>query len=181
MLGNFENCWAFTRQAEGGFTKNPDDPGNWTSGIAGTGELLGTNFGISAASYPNLDIANLTIQTAGAIYQRDYWIKVAGDSLPLGVDLAVFDAAVNIGVTGAATILQRVVGAFQDGQIGPKTLAAVAAMPVAAVIADFIAERVAFYKALPAFSEFGDGWTNRSQACQVTALAMVSAPDTADA
>lgn len=181
MLGNFQSCWAFTRQAEGGFTKNPDDPGNWTSGVVGSGELLGTNFGISAADYPNLDIANLTIQTAGAIYQRDYWDKVAGDSLPLGVDLAVFDAGVNIGVSGAARMLQRVVGTLQDGQIGQKTLAAVAAMPVATVIADFIAERLAFYKSLPAFSDFGDGWTNRCQACQVSALAMVSAPDTADA
>ena len=43
-----------------------------------------------------------------------------------------FDAAVNQGVAGAARMLQQAVGAEVDGEIGPLTLAAVAAQPARA-------------------------------------------------
>ena len=59
-MDNFERCFAFTLGAEGGYSNNPADPGNWTGGAVGNGELRGTNFGISASAYPQLDIANLT-------------------------------------------------------------------------------------------------------------------------
>ena len=32
-----------------------------------------TNMGISQAADPNVDIRNLTVEQACAIYQRDYW------------------------------------------------------------------------------------------------------------
>ena len=44
---------------EGGYTNNPNDPGNWTGGKVNSGTLRGTKYGISAASYPTLDIKNL--------------------------------------------------------------------------------------------------------------------------
>src|SRR6185437_7679529 len=58
---------------EGGYQAMPDDPGNWTGGKIGAGELKGTKFGLSAAAYPNLDIASLTEAEAAAIYCRDWW------------------------------------------------------------------------------------------------------------
>ena len=44
---------------EGEFTNDPKDRGNWTTGVIGRGQLKGTKFGISAMTYPHLDIINL--------------------------------------------------------------------------------------------------------------------------
>lgn len=69
----FPRVMKFISKWEGGYQNNPEDHGNWTGGRKGHGELKGTNFGISAASYPDLDIVNLTQEQADAIYRRDYW------------------------------------------------------------------------------------------------------------
>ena len=58
---------------EGGFTIDRNDPGNWTGGKVGKGKLKGTKYGIAANTYPKLDIKNLTVAQAEAIYKRDYW------------------------------------------------------------------------------------------------------------
>jgi lysozyme family protein len=55
-------------KVEGGFTLNPKDSGNWTGGKIGVGELKGSNFGISAAAYPKLDIKNLTREKVRPLY-----------------------------------------------------------------------------------------------------------------
>ena len=78
---------------EGGYTTNPADPGNWTSGQCGAGRCAGTKFGISAAAYPGLDIAGLSLGDAQAIYRRDYWDRVQGDALPPPLALLVNSAS----------------------------------------------------------------------------------------
>ncbi len=90
------------------------------------GVLRGTKYGISAASFPTLDIAALSLDQARAIYRVRYWNKIAGDSLAPGLALLVFDAAVNQGVGFAARALQEAlpINAPPDGVIGPKTVAA---------------------------------------------------------
>jgi lysozyme family protein len=80
-MDNFANCFAFTLGAEGGYSNNPGDPGNWTGGAVGHGEVRGTKYGISASAYPALDIANLTEAQAEEIYRRDYWASLHGDEL----------------------------------------------------------------------------------------------------
>jgi lysozyme family protein len=52
---------------------DPNDPGNWTGGRIGAGELKGSKFGISAAAHPNVDIAALTRAAAGELYRPTYW------------------------------------------------------------------------------------------------------------
>src|SRR5690554_3598272 len=49
---------------EGKFTDVRGDRGNWTSGRVGAGELKGTKYGISAMSYPHLDIKAITLEQA---------------------------------------------------------------------------------------------------------------------
>ncbi|MFH4425265.1 glycosyl hydrolase 108 family protein [Vibrio alginolyticus] len=58
---------------EGGLSLNPKDRGNWTSGIVGVGELKGSKYGVSAMSYPDLDIANLTRTECKEIVYRDFY------------------------------------------------------------------------------------------------------------
>ena len=117
-MNTFEQAFAVVVGHEGSGDADPHDPGNWTGGRVGTGTLAGTRFGISAAAYPTLDIARLTLGDAQAIYRRDYLDRVAGGALPPPLALLVFDAAVNAGIGSAARWLQIAVGAFVDGVIG---------------------------------------------------------------
>ena len=41
-----------------------------------------TKFGISKRAHPDLDIANLTRDQAGAVYRRDYWDRLRCFDLP---------------------------------------------------------------------------------------------------
>lgn len=113
MASSWERAIAFVLDQEGGYTTDPADPG---------GE---TNFGISKKAYPTLDIKNLTVDQAKDIYHKDYWNPCRCDNLPFPIALAVFDMAVNQGVTTAIKAMQETFGATPDGVIGPMTLAAI--------------------------------------------------------
>lgn len=132
---------------EGGYSLDPRDPG---------GE---TNFGISKRAYPAVDIKNLTRDGAIAIYQRDYWPGISQLSAPLSFQ--VFDFAVNAGKYRAIQYLQFVAGTQQDGVLGPKTMAALAGIPVAAQVFGFIARVQQFYLENPQWSTYGKGWIDR--------------------
>lgn len=146
---------------EGGFTPNPKDPGNWTGGKPGVGQLRGTNWGIAAASYPTLDIARLTRAEAIAIYERDFWDTVKGDELPPMLAFQALDVAVNHGPSRARRLLQAAAGVATDGIIGPITLAALRAADPNDLTFRFLAERLDFYTSLPTWGVFGKGWTRR--------------------
>lgn len=172
----FEQSFAFVVGHEGGYDTTYDDPGNWTTHIIGVGELHGTKYGISAAAYPDEDIANLSLQRAQELYRRDYWDQIAGEHLPPPLALLVFDAAVNAGVGRAARWLQAAVGAATDGRIGPRTLEAVRAMVAtkggASVCSEFLAFRMNFMACLPTWRVFGLGWARRLAALPYEAMAM---------
>lgn len=134
---------------EGGYVNDPDDPG---------GE---TQWGISRRSYPNLNIAALTREDARAIYRRDFWDRIHGDEMPDGVAFQVFDFAVNSGIETAVRYLQRAVGAADDGQWGPVSRAAVAALSESDVILRLLAERLDFMTRLKNWPAHGKGWARR--------------------
>lgn len=109
---------------EGGFQDDPDDNGNWTGGRKGKGLLKGTNWGISAAAYPKLDIYNLTREKAIEIYRKDYWAAAYCDLLPAKIRLSVFDTAVNSGSYTAIRLLQKAINRKEvkvDGIFGEIT------------------------------------------------------------
>lgn len=172
----FDRAFRVVVGEEGGYGSNPADPGNWTGGACGRGVCRGTRFGISAASYPGLEIATLTLDDARVIYRRDYWERVRGDDLPPPLALLVFDAAVNNGVARAARWLQQAVGVTADGMIGPATLARVQghAGPSTALMAEFQAQRLAFMAALPTWRVFGLGWARRLCRLPYDAIGMES-------
>lgn len=161
MPDNFSRCIAFTLAQEGGFSDNPADPGNWTGGIVGGGVLRGTNFGISAAAYPTLDIANLTQDEAEAIYRRDYWAPMNADALDFPLALVAFDAAVNAGVRRSIIWLQQAAGVPADGVLGVGTQAALTKGDPALLAREALARRLEFSSHLPTWSNFGLGWTRR--------------------
>jgi lysozyme family protein len=160
-MDNFARCFAFTLGAEGGYSNNAADPGNWTGGAVGNGELRGTKFGISASAYPQLDIANLTQDEAEAIYRRDYWAALQGDDLPLPIALVAFDAAVNAGPRRAISWLQLAAGIPADGVLGSATLAALNAGDAAALAREALVRRLEFSTHLATWASFGLGWSRR--------------------
>lgn len=146
---------------EGGFVNHPKDPGG------------ATNKGVTQKVYdayrkvnglPVQSVRNISDSEVAEIYQKQYWRLVRGDSLPAGLDYAVFDFAVNSGVSRAIRYLQRLVGVEDDAVIGNMTLAAIyeaAKKDEEGLIIRYCANRMAFLKSLGTFPTFGKGWTRR--------------------
>jgi lysozyme family protein len=153
----------FTRLflSEGGFTDNPKDNGNWTGRKQGKGELKGTNWGISAASYPRLDIKNLTKVQAMEIYRRDFIRPLHLDRLRAGVAFQVFDFVINSGPYGAISRLQKLVGAVADGVIGDKTIAALHEQSETDLVMLLTAERIDLIRHLDLWTWAGKGLMGR--------------------
>lgn len=140
------------------------DPGNWTGGAVGAGRLVGSKYGVSAASYPNVDIANLSAAAAMGIYSTDYWNPIWGDQLPDSVAYEVFDEAVNSGVHGAIKVLQGALNVPTDGVMGPATYAALMHADGRRLGILLNASRLDFYTTLAAWPSQGKGWARRVSA-----------------
>lgn len=158
---NFDDCFEKVVGHEGGYTADRMDRGNWTGGEVGKGELKGTKFGISAAAYPTLNIAALTVEEAKDIYLRDYWLKMRLDDMPNPIRYELFDFAVNSGVGAAAEALQGAVGALRDGSVGPKTIAAVQKADLAELQRHLFVERAMVFALSPNDRYYGRGWYAR--------------------
>lgn len=161
---SFDRAFAYvvSPDVEGEFSDDPEDRGNWTSGVIGQGELKGTKFGISAMSYPDLDIKNLTIGQARELYERDYWRRARCHEMPPEVGFAVFDSAINQGAGAAVRMLQDALDVTTDGVIGPKTLAAIQRSNPRRLLIDFTAERILRYVDTSTWKHHGRGWTRRA-------------------
>lgn len=157
-MDSFDDAFAALIDVEKGFTNNPLDPGNWTSGRVGIGVCRGTKFGISAGAYPDLDIANLMLAQAKTIAKRDYWDRYQCDEFDPRIGFQVFDAAYN--GAHAALWLQQAAGALPDGQIGAQTVAAVKAVDPLKVIMRFDSYRLDYLAGLNN-PTFADGWMHR--------------------
>ena len=149
MKDNFPKIVSETLQQEGGYVNDPQDPG---------GE---TNMGISKRAYPDVDIKNLTKAQAIDIYHRDYWNKVKGDDLPSGLDMVVFDSAVNSGISKATKWLQNALGVPVDGVLGPQTMKALVGKNTGPLIDTYLDTRLAFLKQLPTWGRYKKGWSRR--------------------
>ena len=157
MKHNWDEALAHILKYEGGYVNHPDDPGGMTN-LGVTKRVWEEWTGKPATE---ADMRSLTPAMVSPLYKKRYWDAVRGDDLPSGVDLAVFDFAVNAGVGRAGKFLQQALGVTADGQIGPKTLEAATKMPADELIEKFCELREQFYRSLPTFATFGKGWLNR--------------------
>jgi lysozyme family protein len=160
-LSAFDDAFTAVVGVEQGYTNDPRDSGNWTGGACGAGTCNGTKYGISAASYPHLDIANLTLADAQAIYKRDFWDVLQLDQLDPSLAFQAFDAAVNCGVGTSAKWMQRAARVAQDGAIGPASLAAIKALDPWKVAARLDAYRLLSNAQAAGFATYGKGWEIR--------------------
>jgi len=166
QLNDFDSLFELVCSHEGDYGDDSVDPGNWTGGAVGVGSCRGTKFGISAAAYPDIDIANLTFDEAKSLYRRDYWEKISGDRLPSALALLVFDAAINNGPERAISWLQGIVHVERDGIIGQNTLSAINQVAndrdgLIALCSEYLTQRLMFMTSLVTWKTFGLGWALR--------------------
>ncbi len=146
---------------EGELSLDSSDSGNWTGGSPGIGQLNGTKFGISARSYPSLDIANLSIQDCKALFKRDFYDRIRADLFPEGLAFQLFDFAINSGPETAVRYLQRAVGVADDGVWGPVSQTAADAMSTSDLVLRLNAERLDYLTRLSGWATQGKGWARR--------------------
>lgn len=169
-MANFETARKRVMLAEGGYQANPNDSGNYNS----RGQLVGTNWGVSAPVYeawigraPSVaDMKAMSQNTAIQIYRTRYWDRIMGDAINNQAVADIFlDGAINHGVTTAVKMMQRVLGVLADGNVGAITINALNTLPAAQVYNGFKKAREDKYYQIvrdnPSQNTFLTGWLNR--------------------
>jgi lysozyme family protein len=152
-MAKFELSIPVVLANEGGYVNDPNDAG---------GE---TKYGISKRSYPQVDIANLTVGQATAIYLRDFWKY--DDVHDQALATKIFDMSVNMGRT-AIRILQKLLNLPVDGIWGPTTCGHLNAAEPVSLLARYKEELSPYYLLLvhtnPNEEKFLKGWLERANA-----------------
>tara|TARA_R100001244_G_scaffold42694_1_gene38496 strand:+ start:243 stop:854 length:612 start_codon:yes stop_codon:yes gene_type:complete len=188
MKENFEKALKLILDHEGGFINHPSDPGGATNkGITLTTYMDFIRDAVDSDALVTVnDLQEITDDDVETIYKTRYWDKVQGDKLQNGLDIFMFDFAVNAGSIAAVKTLQRQLYINDnfgqvDGYLGPKTLAHVnnslrrdfsawgCCTPQQTIIKkrtlDLLeqlhGQRIDYYKDLKNFKIFGRGWLNR--------------------
>lgn len=149
------------KDSEGGFVNDPDDRGG------------ATNYGITmqtlkewrgGGTVTEHDVKDLSIDEARNIYYYLYVKRYKLDELPDELAEIVFDSVINHGPRGGIRILQRAVGAKDDGVIGQETVEK-AKINIDKVYLRVIGERLKYYASIiknqPSQVKFMAGWINR--------------------
>jgi lysozyme family protein len=155
-MADFNEAIPVTLENEGGLIDSPGDPGGLTK------------YGISQRSYPNVDIRNLTVEGAKAIYLRDFWKFDGIVSQPVATK--IFDMYV-LAEHNAIKALQDLLfpepDGGHDGIYGPATEKAVNAQDPASLLQRYRNEMVDYYLHVaeenPAEAKYLKGWLNRAR------------------
>lgn len=157
---------------EGGKVDHPKDPGGRTN--KGITQRVYTAY-LKAKGQASRDVWSITDAEVDDIYRKQYLDPVRFDDIPLGLNYAVADFAVNSGVSRAVKTLQSVLNTGiaardrlkEDGQIGEKTLARLRSIATAGteasidLIEHYCEARMSFLRRLKTWKTFGVGWTRR--------------------
>jgi lysozyme family protein len=150
---NYAACLTKILRYEGGYVNDPHDPGGETN--------YGITVAVARANGYQGSMRSIPMDLVKSIYRKRYWDVVHGDSLPAGLDLCVFDYAVNSGPGRANPLLTQV------NAVGGST---------ADRINRYCAARLAFLQRLATWSRYGKGWSSRVADVKATALKMAAAP-----
>ena len=170
MIENFQKSLALLLKSEGGFVNHPSDPGGMT------------NLGVTRRAWESYvqrqvdeaEMRGLTPEIVAPFYKARYWDACKCDQLPLGVDYAVFDFAVNAGVSRASKTMQAALGTAADGIVGPATLGVAVNADPDEFLEKFSAAKEHFYRGLQTFDVFGKGWLRRVSEVKQTAEGMIA-------
>ena len=174
MDSTFDACLEFTLAEEGGYADHPSET------------RLASNHGITVARLrrflrdPELgrdDIRHISCATVRALYLADFWNRTRCNALPPGIDLMVFDHAVDAGPDRAGRALQLACGHRRseiDGAVGPDTLERVALSDRLTLLDALTAMQRTGYRQMAAFGLFGENWLARLDRRRTKALELMA-------
>lgn len=175
-MADFDIAYRLTMKHEGGYANNPHDRGRETyKGIA-------RKFWSGWIGWPLIDDAkkqpgfprsldeNMLLQAhVKAFYRNCFWPAFMADMSNQDLANWLFDKGVNMGIPQAVKLLQRAIGAADDGKYGAKTDAALKkalAEDAAGVLERCREHARAFYRQLaakdPSQAQFLNGWLKRA-------------------
>ena len=157
---------------EGGYQNNINDKlGNTNS----RGEMVGTNYGISAPVYEKwigyppsiMDMKSITPTIAREIFKANFWNRLQASYInSQAVAENLVDHGINAGTGRAAKIMQKVLNdkfnknLAVDGGVGNKTLAAINSVNASDLFQEYSDARIAYYHSLNK-DYWINGWINR--------------------
>lgn len=154
MSDRFRICHAITAAWEGGWSDHPADPGGKTMyGVTqATYDAWRKSKGLSLRS-----VAKIAKSEALSIYKQNYWEPCGAPQLFPGVDLAVYDASVNCGVSRGRKWLIASAGSNDHSETVKRICRA----------------RLSFHQSLKnLWKVFGKGWARRIADIEVKGVAM---------
>lgn len=175
-MADFDIAYRLTMKHEGGYSNNPHDRGRETyRGIArkhwpGWKGWPIVDWAKSRPGFPRSLSGNGELQRMVEEFYRSVFWSNWMDAMP-NQDLAnwLFDKGVNMGIPQAVKLLQRAIGAVDDGKYGPKTDAALkqALIQDATGVLERCREHArSFYRQLaekdPSQAQFLNGWLKRA-------------------
>ena len=181
-VGGFQACDAFVAAREGGLSLDQADAGNWWTPREGAPPILiGTNRGISAPVLAQWlggavtigEMSRLSAADAARIRHDRYWVPAGCEQIPAGLDLMLYDDAVNRGVSSAVLMLQHCAAVKLDAVVGPITLAAIGNWTPAQFTCKMLVVQAGRYYDDSRFDAFGKGWLARLGARLMAAVEML--------
>lgn len=154
---DFQRCHPKTAQWEGTWSNHAKDPGGKT--MYGITEAVFWAW-LDAQGHARRPVRSITKTEALAIYYNNYWLKAGCEDLVPGVDLAVYDASVNSGVSRGRAWLLASLDAANDHV---KTVKGICG------------KRLGFVQSLKIWETFGRGWLNRITDIEATGVAWAMA------
>lgn len=163
----FERAFAATMKREGGYVLHEvagDTGGQTYAGIARKPNP-------SWAGWEYIDRKETPpTQLVRDFYWEGYWKPLRADELRADIAISLYDFAVNTSAPGspktAVKLVQLMVGTEPDGSMGPKTIAALNAVPEKEFASAFFVAKMARYAQIVnrdrSQSKFLLGWLNRS-------------------
>lgn len=169
MQADYKDALRLVLTYEGGKVNNPADPGGRTN--KGITQRVYSNYRLRK-NQPVVSVYDIMDTEVEDIYRNQYANHVCFDQLPAGVDLIVFDGAVNSGPVASIKWLQRALGVTADGHLGSLTLDAATTADPAKIINAICDRRLLFMRHLRTWRTFGKGWSSRVAHVRKAALAM---------
>ena len=118
-MASFDIAQKYVAIKEGVYNSSTKDNGNYNSGKAGVGELVGTKYGVAAFTLSawlgrpatKSDMMNLSYETALKIFKKNYWDAIGGDKLKnQSIATLLYDGAINQGVGAMQGIVATALG-----------------------------------------------------------------------
>lgn len=173
-MADFNLAYQKTLTHEGGYVKDPNDPGGETyKGVARKiwskweGWVIVDMLKGQRGFPGNLDNNQELQDMISNFYRVNFWDRVKGEEInDQEVANSIFDFAVNAGIRTSSSLAQMVVEANPDGVIGPETLNKINAFNADHFLASFTVSKIARYisiiKKRPSSVKYLYGWVRRA-------------------